>query len=162
MPFELTSTAFSAGEPIPRRFTGEGEDLSPPLEWKNSPEGTTTYAIVVDDPDAPDRVFVHWIIYNLPGISRELAEGVPKEPSLPNGAKQGRNDFGEIGYSGPAPPPGSAHHYFFRIYALDSGVNLPPGASKEELLVSMHNHILDQAELIGTYTAGRVPLEQAR
>ena len=106
-------------------------------------------------------MFVHWIIYNLPGISRELAEGVPKEPSLPNGAKQGATILARSATAA-LPPPGSAHHYFFRIYALDSGVNLPPGASKEELLVSMHNHILDQAELIGTYTAGRVPLEQAR
>jgi Raf kinase inhibitor-like YbhB/YbcL family protein len=157
MAFELTSTAFPAGEAIPVRHTGEGEDLSPPLQWMNPPEGTKTFAIIVDDPDAPDKVFVHWLIYNLPGISRELSEGVPREPSLPNGTRQGRNDFGEIRYSGPAPPPGNPHHYFFRIYALNSGVNLPPGTSKEELLVSMHNHILAQTELIGTYAASRVP-----
>lgn len=160
MAFELTSTAFPAGEPIPARYTGEGDDLSPPLQWLNPPAGTATYAIVMDDPDAPEKVFVHWVIFNLPGISRELSEGVPKEPSLPNGTRQGRNDFGEIGYSGPAPPPGGLHHYAFHLYALDSAFNLPPGASKEELLAAMHEHVLEEAELIGTFAVS--PVAQSR
>lgn len=152
MRLHLSSPAFQEGERIPQEFTGDGTDHSPPLEWSDAPEGTKSFALVVDDPDAPKKVWVHWLLYNLPPDARKLEDHFPKKPSLPDGTRQGRNDFGEIGYGGPAPPPGKPHRYFFQMYALDSHVDLPPGASKEDLLRSIEGHILDQADLQGVYS----------
>jgi Raf kinase inhibitor-like YbhB/YbcL family protein len=153
----LTSGAFEHGGRIPYGHTCEGDDLSPPLQWTEAPVETRSYALVCDDPDAPRGTWIHWVLYNLTGESVELAPGVPSVPELPSGARQGRNDSGDIGYSGPCPPPGKPHRYYFRLYALDIMLNLPYGVSKAELERAMEQHILAQGTLMGTYqrSAGR-------
>ncbi|MGH9804909.1 MAG: YbhB/YbcL family Raf kinase inhibitor-like protein [Candidatus Acidiferrales bacterium] len=149
--FSLQSPAFSHGEDIPRKFTCDGPDLSPALNWSEPPAGTRSLALIADDPDAPVGVWVHWVLYDLPPTSRELPEGVAKKESLDDGGRQGRNDFGRIGYGGPCPPPGKAHRYFFKLYALDAPTKLKPGATKAEVEKAMKGHLLAQAELMGRY-----------
>ncbi|MGQ9771147.1 MAG: YbhB/YbcL family Raf kinase inhibitor-like protein [Thermogutta sp.] len=158
MQMKLTSPAFQPGQPIPKKYTGEGEDLSPPLEWSNAPEEAQEFALICDDPDAPvAEPWVHWVIYKIPRDVTKLPEGVAKTAKLfnPPGALQGKNSWPSgqtIGYRGPMPPPGHGRHrYYFRIYALDKPLNLAPGATKKELLEAMKGHILAQAELMGTY-----------
>jgi Raf kinase inhibitor-like YbhB/YbcL family protein len=151
MTFHLTSSAFESGEDIPKEFTCDGPDSSPPLIWTAPPPGTETLALIVDDPDAPSGTWVHWVLYNLPAIARKLPEGVAKDGQLPDGARQGRNDFGRLGYNGPCPPRGASHRYFFKLYALDCKVKLKPGASKEELERAMSRHVLAKAELVGRF-----------
>jgi len=150
MALTLSSPAFKEGESIPPKYTCQGEDISPPLVWGESPEGTQSYALVMDDPDAPGGVFTHWLIYDIPADVNELPEGVPAEPRLFNGA-QGQNDFGRTGYGGPCPPPGKPHRYRFNLYALDQKVDLEPGASKAQLLSGIEDHILDRYELTGLF-----------
>lgn len=149
--FTLTSTAFSQGGEIPARYTCKGQDLSPPLSWSDVPEGTKSLVLICDDPDAPRGTFVHWVVYNIPPSASRLPEGIPAEPSLEDGTLQGINHFGKIGYGGPCPPPGPAHRYFFKLYALDTTLELPPGATKEQVLKAMEGHILAKAELVGTF-----------
>lgn len=151
MSFSLQSSAFSQGAGIPRKFTCDGPDLSPAFSWTEPPAGTRSLALIADDPDAPVGVWVHWVLYDLPGTARELTEGVAKQDVLGNGALQGHNDFGRIGYGGPCPPPGKAHRYFFKLYALDAPTGLKPGASKAELEQAMKGHVLAEAELMGRY-----------
>jgi Raf kinase inhibitor-like YbhB/YbcL family protein len=151
MAFQIASKAFRGGGFIPKKYTCDGPDVSPPLAWSDPPAGTQSLAVIVDDPDAPAGTWVHWILYDLPPRTRDLPEGVPKDRQLPDGARQGRNDFGKVGYGGPCPPRGAAHRYFFKIYALDSKTNLKPLASKRELEHAMKGHILAQAELIGKF-----------
>jgi Raf kinase inhibitor-like YbhB/YbcL family protein len=151
MSFELTSTAFSVGKAIPRKFTCDGPDVSPTLAWTEPPAKTQSFALIMDDPDAPVGTWVHWVLYGLPADTRELPEGVAKQEQLPNGARQGRNDFRKIGYGGPCPPPGKPHRYFFKLYALDTKLDLKAGATKPDVESAMKGHILAQAELIGTY-----------
>jgi Raf kinase inhibitor-like YbhB/YbcL family protein len=151
MGFELRSSVFAPSGTIPRKHTCDGPDLSPVLEWTNVPEGTKTLALICDDPDAPVGTWVHWVLYNLPAAVTSLPEGIPNSETTEQGASQGINDFRRIGYGGPCPPPGKPHRYFFKLYALDDKVPLSPGASKKELLKAMENHILGQAELMGTY-----------
>ncbi|MGB9601248.1 MAG: YbhB/YbcL family Raf kinase inhibitor-like protein [Limisphaerales bacterium] len=148
---QLKSSAFANGQPIPVKYTGQGKDISPPLEWSDAPAGTKSFAIISDDPDAPVGVWVHWVIYDIPANVTKLDENVPTKETLPTGAKQGINDFGNVGYGGPMPPPGKPHRYFFKLYALDTVLNLKPRASKQQLLRAMQGHILAQAELMGTY-----------
>jgi hypothetical protein len=148
---KITSTAFQAGETIPTRYSCDGQDISPALSWSGAPEGTRSFALILDDPDAPGGTFTHWVIFNIPAETLELEEAIPTSPQLPNGALQGRNNFGTIGYSGPCPPKGSLHHYHFVIYALDETLDLTAGASKAQVLNAMQGHILAQAEVIGTY-----------
>ncbi len=148
---DLKSSAFQKGGDIPRKYTCHGTDLSPPLQWKNSPLGTKSFALIADDPDVPVGTWVHWVIYDLPANTQELAEGVPVSETLSKGGKQGINDFKKTGYGGPCPPPGPAHRYFFKLYALDAQTNLKPGATKQKLLDAIKGHILAQAELIGRY-----------
>ena len=124
MSIEVTSTAFQQGMTIPKQYTGDGADQSPPLRWSEPPSGTKSIALICDDPDAPRGTWVHWVLFNLPTQTRELEEGVPTTATLPSGAKQGKNDFGNIGYGGPAPPKGKAHRYFFKLYALGVGRGL--------------------------------------
>lgn len=150
MALRLTTTAF-LGADIPKKFTCDGQDVSPALAWNDPPTGTETFALIVDDPDAPGGTWVHWVIFDLPGDARELREGMPKDRELPTGARQGRNDFGKIGYNGPCPPKGTVHRYFFKLYALNSKMNLKPGVSKGELERAMKGHTLAQAELIGKF-----------
>jgi Raf kinase inhibitor-like YbhB/YbcL family protein len=152
---ELRADAFADGTKIPKRFTGDGGDVSPALRWGAPPQGTRSFAMVLDDPDAPGRTWVHWILYGLPETERELAENLPPGPDLPSGARQGRNDFGGLGYGGPCPPRGSAHRYCFRLYALDVSLKLRAGATRVELDRAMRGHILAQAELTGRYRRAR-------
>ncbi len=151
MSLKLTSTAFQPGATIPKKCTCDGPDVSPALAWTDAPAGTQSFALIMDDPDAPVGTWVHWALYDLPASTHELAEGVPKQEELPNGTRQGRNDFRRIGYGGPCPPAGPAHRYFFKLYALDSKTNLKQGASKADLEKVMKGHILAQAELMGRY-----------
>ncbi|MFC1738478.1 YbhB/YbcL family Raf kinase inhibitor-like protein [Planctomycetota bacterium] len=150
MEIKITSPAFEEGGMIPSKYTCDGEDISPPLQWQNVPEGTKSIALISDDPDAPMGTWVHWVLYELPAETSELAENIPADESLPNGAKQGTSDFGRIGYGGPCPPSGT-HRYFFKIYALDSDAGLEAGATKGQLLKAMEGHILATGQLIGKY-----------
>jgi len=151
MSIELTSTACHAGANIPQQYTGDGADRSPPLRWSEPPSGTKSLALICDDPDAPRATWGHWVLFNLPAQARELEEGVPTTETLGNGAKQGKNDFGNIGYGGPAPPKGKPHRYFFKLYALDVALDLSPGATKAQLMDAMKGHILAEGKLMGTY-----------
>ena len=151
MAFQITTTAFRDGSSIPKRFTCDGSDVSPALSWGDPPAGTRSLAIIADDPDAPAGTWVHWVLYDLPADTRKLPEGVAKDRELPNGALQGRNDFGKIGYNGPCPPRGSEHRYFFKLYALDSRTGLKAGATKSELERAMKGHVLAQAQLVGKF-----------
>jgi Raf kinase inhibitor-like YbhB/YbcL family protein len=149
--FKLTSPAFKDGEAIPPRFTGDGEDVSPALQWTDVPAGTKSFALVADDPDAPRGTWVHWVAYCIPGDRKELKEAVPKQPRTPDGILQGKNDFGKVGYNGPAPPPGKPHRYFFRLYALDFELTAEPGLAKQALLKAIEGHVLGEGQLMGTY-----------
>lgn len=150
MEIKIASSAFEDGGLIPAKYTCDGEDISPPLQWDAAPEGTKSIALICDDPNAPIGTFVHWVLFNLPADTKELAEGIPKGTTLPNGAQQGTSDFGRIGYGGPCPPSGT-HRYFFRIYALDTQLDLAPGARKPDLLNAIQGHILAQGQLMGKY-----------
>jgi Raf kinase inhibitor-like YbhB/YbcL family protein len=149
--FELKSFAFEAGGDIPKKFTCDGSDLSPALNWNEPPAGTQSFSLIMDDPDAPVGTWVHWVLYNLPASARQLPEGVPNDRELANSARQGSNSWNRIGYGGPCPPPGPAHRYFFKLYALDTKTNLRPGATKQELERALQGHILAQAELMGRF-----------
>lgn len=148
---KLTSSAISPGQAIPAIHSCEGEDRSPDLAWSDIPVDTRSFALIVDDPDAPRGTWVHWVLFNLPAEAIELAAAVPRAPELPSGARQGVNDSGEVGYGGPCPPPGSPHRYFFRLYALDCTLNVPPGINRWDLDAAMGGHILAEATLMGTY-----------
>lgn len=147
---ELQSSAFEAGGAIPKQYTCQGQDISPPLSWNAVPEKTQSLALICDDPDAPMGVWVHWVFYNLPADTRELPEYVPPQKTLANGAKQGINDFRKIGYGGPCPPSGE-HRYFFKLFALDAKLNLDAGIKKADLLKAMEGHILAESKLLGKY-----------
>jgi Raf kinase inhibitor-like YbhB/YbcL family protein len=153
----LTSPAFTDGERIPKRYTEDGENVSPPLRWMDAPEKTREFALIVDDPDAPrEHPWVHWVMYGVPGDEHELHERVPRREELSelNGAQQGVNSWtkNNIGYRGPAPPPGhGTHHYRFHLYALDRRMAYSGGLTKDALLKAMEGHILAEAELVGTY-----------
>ena len=147
----LSTTAFQAGQPIPRICTCDGEDRSPDLEWSEVPVQSRSFALVCDDPDAPKGTWVHWVLFNLPADAVQLAAGVPGTPELPSGARQGVNSSGKVGYSGPCPPPGPAHRYYFRLYALDTVLNIAPGARRADLDQALGTHVLAEATLMGTY-----------
>jgi len=151
MSFQIASTAFPNGGMIPKKFTCDGPDVSPQLTWKEAPAGTQSFTLIMDDPDAPVGTWVHWVLYNLPANTRELPEGVEMQEQLASGAMQGRNDFRRIGYGGPCPPPGTPHNYHFKLYALDTKLNLKAGAIKPELELAIKGHILGETELMGRY-----------
>ncbi|MGB7218783.1 MAG: YbhB/YbcL family Raf kinase inhibitor-like protein [Vicinamibacterales bacterium] len=148
---QLKTPAFKPGDDIPAQLTCDGADTSPALSWSAPPERTQSFVLIMEDPDAPGRTWVHWVLYDLPPTGRELPEAVPPEGQLPSGARQGRNDFGKIGYGGPCPPPGPAHRYYFKLYALDKRLELPAGATRAQLDRSMRGHIVAQADLMGRY-----------
>jgi len=153
MALTITTTAFMDGGAIPRRYTGDGEDVSPPLVWADLPDGVKSLALICDDPDAPTPTpWVHWVIYNLPGDLTGLAEGIPADKQLsdPPGAIQGPNSWPDTGYRGPAPPPGGPHRYYFRLYALDKQIKTA-GLDADGLTKKMAGHILAEGELMGTY-----------
>ena len=149
--FELSSSAFDPGQPIPTTYTCDDEDISPPLEWIDPPQDTSSFALIVDDPDAPGGTWVHWVLYNLPAEIRNLSQGIPPDPTLANGGANGENSWKRLGYGGPCPPSGT-HRYFFKLYALDNTLDLGDGADKDRLVQAMEGHVLAQADLMGTYT----------
>lgn len=150
MQIKLQSSAFTDGGMIPAKYTCDGQDISPPLAWADPPAGTKSFALIVDDPDAPRGTWVHWVLFNVPSATRSLQEGIPEEEVLPDGSRQGINDFRKPGYGGPCPPSGT-HRYFFKIYALDQELDLKAGASKKELEQAMQGHILAEGQLVGKY-----------
>ena len=154
MPLSLTSPTFESGQPIPRRYTCEGDDISPSLDWSGIPEGTKSLALIVDDPDAPDpaapkRVWIHWVLYDIPASVTGLREGTGGE-DLPEGSREGLNDWKKAGYGGPCPPIGR-HRYFFRLYALDVILGDLKHPTKAQLERAMEGNVIGQAELMGTY-----------
>ena len=151
MKFTLSSTSFESGGDIPKKYTCDGADISPGLSWTGPPQGTQSFALIADDPDAPMGTWTHWVLFDLPAETASLAEGVNKIDELPDGGRQGRNDFRKIGYGGPCPPPGKPHRYFFKLYALDKKLDLKPGAEKAEVEQAMQSHILAQAEAMGKF-----------
>lgn len=150
MAFQLTSRAFKDGEMIPSHYTADGEDVSPPLEWKEPPAGTKSFALICDDPDAPGGTFAHWVIYNIPSNLFNFPEAYPALKTQPNGTQQGTNDFGSVGYRGPAPPSG-VHRYYFKIYSLSALLDLGEGTKKATLERTLQRRILGEAQLMGKY-----------
>ncbi len=151
MAITITSTAFTEGSMIPRDYTCDGEDISPPLTWSGVPDGTKSLALICDDPDAPMGTWVHWVLFNIPAHIMELPTKIPPEKIIQNGAKHGMNDFRKLGYGGPC-PPGGTHRYYFKLYALDTEINLEAGITKAQLLKTMEGHILAEGQLMGKYT----------
>lgn len=155
MGMRITSTAFSEGARIPKNYSGEGKDVSPPLSWSGVPQQTQELALICDDPDAPGtEPWVHWIAYGIAADSTGLPEGIPAQKHIAahGGLTQGKNSWPTIGYRGPMPPPGhGTHHYHFRLYALDQNLKAPPGLDKAGLLAAMKGHVLESSEFIGTY-----------
>ena len=147
----LTSSAFGAGATIPQQYTCKGADESPALEWSGSPAKAATFAMIMDDPDAPAGTWVHWVVFNLPASARNLPEHVRPGASVPGGGKQGSNDFGTTDYGGPCPPPGKPHRYYFRLFALDSVLKLPASAHRKDVDAAMKGHIVAHAELMGIF-----------
>jgi len=150
--FKISSPAFSEGQPIPKVYTCSGGNYSPQIQWANPPQGTKSFALVVDDPDAPGGTFTHWIIFNIAADKTSLDEKASPNGTLPAGSIEGRSDFGAVGYGGPCPPPGKAHRYFFKLYALDSTLSLQPGVKKDIFVKAIQSHIKAQAQMIGTFS----------
>jgi len=150
-PMEFRIPAFAHGATIPRIHTADGSDRSPALQWGEPPAGTRAFALIVDDPDAPVGTWVHWVLYDLPGSARSLAEDQPRTPDLPGGARQGKNSWGALGWNGPSPPPGRPHRYYFRIAALSAPLGLPAGATRAQVEAAMRGKILAEATWLGTY-----------
>ncbi|MBI5630225.1 MAG: YbhB/YbcL family Raf kinase inhibitor-like protein [Elusimicrobia bacterium] len=157
MTMQMKSPAFAQNSKIPRKLTCDGEDLSPQLSWTGVPQAAKSLAIIMDDPDAPAGLWVHWVLYDLPASLPGLPEGLAKTEALENGAKQGLcwgvrdEDFDRVGYHGPCPPPGAPHRYFFRLYALDKALGLSSKATKAQVERAMKGHVLAEAELVGIY-----------
>jgi hypothetical protein len=147
---DLTSTAFAEGALIPSLYTCDGKDVSPPLSWDDPPAGVKSFALISDDPDAPVGIWVHWVMWNIPATARSLPENLPKTEESEGGARQGTNDFRRIGYGGPCPPSGT-HRYYFKLYALDTTLDLPASATKRDLEAAMQGHVLAEARRMGTY-----------
>ncbi len=150
MAIQVVSDAFAEGQQIPEKYTCDGQNISPPLRWTGIPAAAQALALVVDDPDAPSGLFTHWLVYGLPPQTTGLPEGVPPGETVAGGGRQGRNDFGRIGYGGPCPPSGS-HRYIFTVYALDAPLDLPAGATRRQLFRAMEGHVIDKGQLIGRY-----------
>jgi Raf kinase inhibitor-like YbhB/YbcL family protein len=150
MAIKVTSTAFKDGEIIPKQYTCDGNDISPPLTWSGAPQETKSIALICDDPDAPMGTWVHWVLFNLPPASNALPAEVSSARVLDNGAKHGKNDFRRFGYGGPC-PPGGTHRYYFKVYALDSVLDLDPGITKADLVKAMQGHIIAEGRLMGRY-----------
>lgn len=150
MSIKIRSSAFEEGGMIPKKYSCDGQDVSPQLSWSAPPKGTESIAIVCDDPDAPGGVWVHWVIFNISPDVTELDENLPPDKSFPDGSIHGKNDFGKLGYGGPC-PPGGTHRYYFKLYALDTMLNLHPGITKKELVQAMQGHILAESHLLGKY-----------
>lgn len=152
---KLESVSFSVNGMIPPKYTCHGQNISPPLSWNEPPAGTQSLTLIVDDPDAPNGIFVHWVVYNISVQNRQMPEAIPRQPTLIDAREiedgvQGKNDFGQLGYGGPCPPSGT-HRYFFKLYALDRQLSLKPGATKTQVLAAMNGHVLATGKLVGRY-----------
>ena len=147
----LTTKAFNPGGIIPKQFACDGVDSSPDLEWSNAPQTTRSFALIVEDPDSPGGTWVHWVVYDLPAGTHNLPEGVAKRSDIQTGGRQGYNDFDRLGYNGPCPPPGAPHRYFFRLYALDTFLNLKGRVTKAAVEQATKGHVLAEGELMGRY-----------
>jgi Raf kinase inhibitor-like YbhB/YbcL family protein len=156
MNFLLTSTAFEEGQHIPLDYTADGKNLSPPMKWADPPAGTRSYALVCEDLDSPSGLYTHWLVYNLPPESRELSEGIKHAEGFANGTLQGINDFGKVGWNGPAPPKGESHRYDFVLYALNRTLPLAASARRNELLQALQGHILAESRLTAHYGKGEI------
>ncbi len=152
MELRLTSPAFEAGDTIPAKYTCEGANVSPPLEWGEASDEIESLVLICDDPDAPGGIWSHWVLYDMPPNTTGLEEDIPPEANLPWGGVQGRNDFGDIGYGGPCPPQGSTHRYYFRLYALGVKLEISPGASRGQILDRIEDEIVEQSELVASFT----------
>lgn len=150
MPIILTSSAFTEGAMIPKKHSCDAEDVSPDLKWSGVPKEAKSLALICDDPDAPVGTWVHWVLFNIPAAVNALPAGVPPDAALKNGARQGKNDFRKLGYGGPC-PPGGTHRYFFKVYALDTVLNLDSGSTKAQVVAAMKGHILAEGQLMGKY-----------
>ncbi len=148
---QIQSSAFQEGGTIPKQYTCDGEDISPPLSWSAPPDGAKSLVLICDDPDAPVGTWVHWVLFGLTPETAFLPERVPSDEEVLGGAKHGRNDFGNLGYGGPCPPPGPQHRYFFKLYAVDIEPALDVGATKAEVLEAIEGHILAEGQLMGRY-----------
>ncbi len=153
MAIQIQSSAFPEGGTIPKQYTCDGRDISPPLSWTGVPEGAKSLALICDDPDAPRTTWVHWVLFNLPPQTKELPEAVPPRETSPAGGIHGKNDFRKLGYGGPCPPSGT-HRYLFKLYALDAELKLPAGATKDQVVHTMEAHILAEGRLTGKYSRG--------
>ncbi len=147
----LISAEFKEGGTIPVEYTCSGKNISPALSWSGMPAGTKSIALIMDDPDAPAGTFVHWVLYNIPAGTQKLPKGLSKKETLDDGSRQGMTDFDRVGYGGPCPPPGKPHRYYFRLYALDTKLDLHAGATKDDVEKAMKGHILAQGELMGKF-----------
>lgn len=150
MAITVTSSAFTEGALIPKKHTCDAEDISPDLKWSGVPSGTQSLTLICDDPDAPVGTWVHWVIFNIPADAPALQAGIPAEAELKNGARHGKNDFRKLGYGGPC-PPGGTHRYYFKLYAVDTVLDLESGSTKAQLLAAMKGHILAEGQLMGKY-----------
>ncbi len=151
MSLTISSAAFASGQSIPAKYSCVGREVSPPLTWSGAPANTKSFALIVDDPDAPGGTWVHWVMYNIPAAASDLPEAVQPGGQLSDGSLQGKNSYGNLGYNGPCPPSGT-HRYFFKLYALDAMLNLSAGTSKQQLISAMQGHILAQGEWMGTFS----------
>ena len=151
MKLEISSPMFNNGQTIPKQYTADGKNISPPLKWSQPPSGTKSLALICDDPDAPAGTWVHWVVYGIPANITELVEGAGLVGNLPDGAKQGTNSFGKIGYGGPSPPPGRPHRYFFKLYALDFDLSAEAQADARRIEQKITGHTLANGQLMGTY-----------
>lgn len=152
MAFRVSCDAFGPNQNIPGRYTCDGQNLTPPLAWRDVPVGTKSLALILDDPDAPNGTYTHWVVFNIPGDADKLPELVPTPGQMPMGIRRGKNSAGTVEYSGPCPPEGSTpHHYHFHLYALDTTLSVPDGASRQDVERAMQGHILDQSDYVGLY-----------
>lgn len=151
MSLTVTTSAFESGAAIPAEYTCKGADVSPALNWTGAPARTASFVVIMDDPDAPAGTWVHWVMWNVPESTHSLSQAVPKQEQFPDGSRQGRNSFGKIGYNGPCPPAGQTHRYFFRVYALDTKLELAAGADRAALGDAMGGHVLAKSEYMGTF-----------
>jgi hypothetical protein len=148
---KLTSPAFQHEGKIPDKFSCKGDDISPAMKWENPPAGAKSFALICDDPDAPMGTWDHWLLFNIPAADREIPEAIPSQRVLANGARHGKNSWGRTDYGGPCPPSGT-HRYFFKLYALDTLLDLKPGATKKDIKKAMEKHILEESELMGKFS----------
>ncbi len=151
MTLKVHSTEWRSGEPIPTKYTGDGADVSPPLRFEGVPAGTKAFALVCDDPDAPMGTWVHWVIYDIPGVAHGLPEAVSTAAVLTDGSRQGKNSWNNVGYGGPSPPPGKPHRYYFRLYALREPLGVAPGLGAKEVEAAARRRSIEMAEFMGTY-----------